>query len=141
MWERSFDARLHSWATLRSQIQTVSLDQALAGINQWWFRSPWTAYYLHWDDIEKWPDPWQLLEDNMFCSVARGLGILYTIVLIDRPDLQSAELLEVGGDNLVVIHGEKYILNWDRDQIVNINLTAKPGRRRISQQQLKKRIQ
>lgn len=66
---------------------------------------------------------------------------MYTIALIDRPDLQTAELIEVGSDNLVVIPGEKYILNWDRDTVVNINLTATPVRRRIGQQQLKQRIQ
>jgi hypothetical protein len=33
-----------------------------------------------------WPDPWQLLSDDVYCEVARGLGILYTITLLDRAD-------------------------------------------------------
>lgn len=141
MWLRTFDERLLDWAELRGRVFDQKLETALTTINRWWFAAPWCAYHLHWDDFESWPDPWQLLEDNVYCPVARGLGIMYTIALIDRPDLQTAELIEVGSDNLVVIPGEKYILNWDRDTVVNINLTATPVRRRISQQQLKQRIQ
>jgi hypothetical protein len=33
-------------------------------------------------------------------------------------------LAEIGSDNLVLVSGKKYILNWDVDEIVNINLEA-----------------
>ena len=141
MWPRKFEARLAQWARLREQAKHESLESALQAINGWWFAAPWCPYHLHWDDQATWPDPWQLLEDNQYCSVARGLGILYTIALVDRPDLQTAELQEVGADNLVVIPGEKYILNWDQDHIVNINLRPSPVRHRLGQQQIKQRIQ
>ena len=136
----NFENKLQSWNRLRQTCFSLPLEQCLQQINQWWFQLPWTAYYLHWDDLPKWPDPWQLLEDNLYCSLARGLGIVYTIAMIDRADLQTACLMEVGGDNLVLIEGEKYILNWDKDQIVNINLTPTKSRRRLDQQQLKQQI-
>lgn len=141
MWARTFDARLASWMELRQTCQDQPLEQALTSINQWWFRTPWTAYHLHWDDFDTWPDPWQLLEDNIFCNLARGLGIMYTVVLIDRPDLQTAKLVETTTDNLVSIDNEKYILNWDRDRIVNINLTLDNPRHSVDQQKLKHQIQ
>lgn len=141
MWPRTFDARLDSWVRLRTHCQTLDTEPCLAAINSWWFQSPWIPYHLHWDDQPSWPDPWQLLEDNLYCGLARGLGILYTIALLDRPDLQKARLIEVDADNLVLIEGEKYILNWDRDEIVNINLTLKKTRHSVDQQQIKQRIQ
>lgn len=141
MWPRTFDARLDSWVRLRTHCQSLALEPCLAAINSWWFQSPWIPYHLHWDDQPSWPDPWQLLEDNLYCGLARGLGILYTIALLDRPDLQKARLIEVDADNLVLIEGEKYILNWDRDEIVNINLTLKKTRHSVDQQQIKQRIQ
>jgi hypothetical protein len=104
----------------------LPVDQALDAINAWWFSSPWTGYHLHWDDQQDWPDPWQLLDDNMFCEVARGLGILYTITLLERADVDSAELvLTKTGHNLVLVDKSKYILNWDKSSIVNINPEAK----------------
>jgi hypothetical protein len=96
------------------------LESALDAINAWWFSAPWQPYYLHWDDQATWPDPWQLLSDNVYCDLARALGILYTITLLDRADMASAELiLTEDGDNLVQIAKEKYILNWKPDTVVN----------------------
>jgi hypothetical protein len=111
---------LESWNQLRDRCQHLSAESALNDINTWWFDTPWSAYYLHWNDQSDWPDPWQLLSDNVYCEVARGLGILYTITLLDRADLGDATLvLTDSGDNLVLVAKSKYILNWDRDTIVN----------------------
>lgn len=140
MWPKTFEDRLASWSALRRQCEGLDALSALSTINDWWFNTPWTAYHLHWDDRETWPDPWQLLDDNIYCGLARGLGILYTITLLDHPDIQDAEMVEVDSDNLVLIGQGKYILNWDRDQIVNINLTPKKSRHSITQQQIKQQI-
>jgi len=122
MWLTNFGDRLAGWNQLRTQCQTDSVDSVLQHINTWWFDVPWRPYYLHWDDQPNWPDPWQLLNDNHYCDVARGLGILYTITLLDRADLGDATLvLTDQGDNLVLVSKSKYILNWDRDTIVNTN--------------------
>ena len=140
MWPRTFDARLASWSQLRSVVANMPIDQCLHAINAWWFDTPWRAYHLHWDDQAIWPDPWQLLDDNLFCGLARGLGMLYTISLLDRPDIQDAELIDTGSDNLVLVHQKKYILNWDRDQLLNINLTPFETRHRLSQEHIKTQI-
>ncbi len=137
MWAHTFPERLTAWAQLRTQAAALPPAQALAAINSWWFQTPWRPYHLHWDDVKTWPDPWQLLDDNVYCGLARGLGIMYTIVLLDRADMQDAEMIEMGSDNLVLFDQGKYILNWDRDQIVNINLSSKKTQHCISQQQIK----
>ena len=136
-WPLTFSSRLESWNNLRDACQTLPVDQALAAINSWWFNAPWKPYYLHWDDLPNWPDPWQLLSDNIYCDLARGLGILYTISLLDRADLTSATLvLTETGDNLVLVAKEKYILNWDRDTIVNTNQEVKI-KKQLTQQAVK----
>ena len=142
MWPRTFEQRLDSWVQLRQQVATVDVETALQHINTWWFQTPWVPYHLHWDDQATWPDPWQLLSDNIYCDIARGLGIMYTISILDRPDIQDAELIEVGSDNLVQVSGGKYILNWDKDEIVNINSKLKPKRSKcqLTQQIIKKQI-
>ena len=140
MWPRDFSERLENWAQLRQQCQTLDSELALIKINQWWFQTPWTAYHLHWDDQQDWPDPWQLLSDNQYCPVARGLGIMYTVAMLDREDLQDARMIEYQSDNLVLVSQEKYILNWDPDQVVNISLGKSKPRRQVSQEQIKQKI-
>ena len=120
MWPLTFASRLERWNLLRDQCQHVPVESALLEINRWWFGSPWRPYYLHWDDQATWPDPWQLLSDDIYCEVARGLGILYTITLLNHADIASADLvLTESGHNLVVVNKTKYILNWERDTVVN----------------------
>lgn len=140
MWHITFEDRLAAWNQLRQSVQHLPSEQALAAINEWWFAVPWRPYHLHWDDKLVWPDPWQLLSDNIFCSLARGLGIMYTITLMDRPDIQDASLVDTGNDNLVLVGGGKYILNWDRDDIVNISLDPFKPKHIMAQNELKQQI-
>jgi hypothetical protein len=126
MWPQTFSERLDSWNRLRESCQNLPIETARATINHWWFKCPWKPYYLHWDDQPNWPDPWQLLSDNVYCEVARGLGILYTITLLERADMAPADLiLTEDGTNLVLVAKEKYILNWEPDSVVNTNQEIK----------------
>ena len=140
MWPKTFAERLESWTQLRQQASTADVETALNTINSWWFQTPWRAYHLHWDDRAVWPDPWQLLSDDLYCPLARGLGILYTITMLDRPDLQDAVLAEFDSDNLVLVAKKKYILNWDSTTVVNINPTGSQTRHSVTQEQIKQQI-
>ena len=136
MWPQTFDARLASWNRLRDHCQNLSLESALAAVNSWWFNAPWQPYYLHWDDQSTWPDPWQLLSDDVYCDLARGLGIAYTISMLDRADMAPVTLiLTEDGSNLVQVANEKYILNWEAEQIVN-TFTKVKIKRRYQQDQI-----
>jgi hypothetical protein len=137
MWPVDFSQRLESWNNLRNLCQTLPLEQSLEAINSWWFAVPWRPYYLHWDDQSNWPDPWQLLSDNHYCDLARALGILYTITLLDRADLGDATMvLTDQGDNLVQVAKSKYILNWDKDTIVN-TIQARNIKKQLTQSAVK----
>ncbi len=136
-WPKEFADRLEAWSELRSQTRTMDCKQALETINAWWHQTPWKPYYLHWDDQPRWPDPWQLLSDDIYCPVAKGLGILYTISMLDRADMVDAELvLTELGDNLVLVQETKYILNWSPDSVVNTFQEVKIVRQ-LAQQQIK----
>lgn len=138
----TFETRLKSWAELRANLVEIDADSVCTAVNTWWFQRPWRPYCLHWDDRLTWPDPWALLEETAFCDLARGLGIMYTIVMLDRADLQDFVLFEEQTHNLVLVQSGKYILNYSADSIVNTCLdTSKCNkRRRITQAELKKQI-
>ena len=138
MWPRTFAERLESWARLREQASAADAETALAAINSWWFHAPWRAYHLHWDDQLLWPDPWQLLSDNIYCDLARGLGILYTITVLDRDDIQDAELIETEQGNLVQVQGGKYILNWGAD--IELNTSLQTSKHHIAQSEIKQQL-
>jgi hypothetical protein len=140
MWHQTFAERLESWTDLRQRAALAEKQTALYMINHWWFGTHWRAYHLHWDDQPTWPDPWQLLSDDIYCPLARGLGILYTIAIIDRADLQDVVLAEHGGDNLVLVDKSKYILNWEADTVVNINLEPQKVRHSATLAQINQQL-
>ena len=138
MWCSTFEQRLAAWDSLRDRVRTQPKSTALAEINSWWHQTPWRAYHLHWDDRADWPDPWQLLSDNIYCDLARGLGILYTITVLDRDDLQDAVLVDSDQGNLVLVEDGKYILNWDQSLGLNINLQQ--NKHHIAQSDVKQQL-
>ena len=76
----------------------------------------------------------------MYCSLARSLGIVYTIIMLERPDLQDAMIIESDSDNLVLLCQEKYILNWDIDTVVNTSPEITKSRRQVSQDTIKQQL-
>jgi hypothetical protein len=138
MWCSTFEQRLAAWNSLRDRVRDQSKSDALTEINSWWQKTPWRAYHLHWDDRQDWPDPWQLLSDNIYCDLARGLGILYTITVLDRDDMQDAELIETEQGNLVQVEGGKYILNWGSD--LGLNTRLQQSKHHIAQSEVKQQL-
>jgi hypothetical protein len=122
MWPTQFERRLAAWNDLRHQSSSQDLPTLLQNINSWWHQTPWCPYHLHWDDRDTWPDPWQLLSDNIYCDLARALGIMYTIVLTERPDLTNSSIIQTESANLVQVDQGKYILNWGREVVLNNSL-------------------
>ncbi len=113
--------RLKSWASLRSQISIIDINDKCVAVDKFWQRTPSINHYLHPDFVKDWPDPWTLLYDNLYCSYARALGIFYSLVMTDT---KTIEIVEAKDDNsnevvLVLVDNAKYVLNYWPDTVVN----------------------
>ena len=115
-----FEDRLIAWNRLRNENSDNNLQSALLAVNNWWQMLPLDMHYLHWDDDKNWPDPWDILADGVFCDLTKCLGIVYTLHLIGRKEINDIVLAQTTeGDNLVLINNGKYILNWAPGEILN----------------------
>ena len=123
MWPADYQARLDQWVHLRRESTGHDLETCLLRVNDWWQQTPWRPYYLHWDDHQSWPNPWDLLADNTYCDLARALGIVYTLLLIDHEKVDEIALAETDESNLVLVNDGKYILNWAPGEMLNIHST------------------
>lgn len=120
MWPQTFEERLVEWKNLRTQAQDLPADKALLAINQWWWTTPQVNHYIHWDDWRVWPGPWDLLADNIYCDLARALGIMYTVMMVPQFNLSEVQLIRTDDGNLVLVDDGKYTLNYYPSDIVNI---------------------
>lgn len=122
MWSNSFEERLAGWNQLRSTASELPLEEALLVVNNWWMQVPLVNHHLHWHDVPNWPDPWDLLADDLFCELARALGIVYTLHMIERNDVTDVSLAycQESNDNLVLVNQGKYVLNLAHGELLNI---------------------
>jgi hypothetical protein len=120
-----YETRLRSWVDLRNKLLRLPINQQAVEIDRFWQRVPTQHHYLHTDFIKDWPNPWQLLSDNTYCNYARGLGMIYTLLLLGNKDI---DLVDAKDDNsnevvLVLVDDAKYVLNYWPDTVVNNHIT------------------
>ena len=123
MWKTTYQERLADWYNLRQAASVVNLEDQIKLINNWWFRAPIVNRVITWDDPANWPTPWDLLVNNGYCDLARALGIVYTLMLLDNKLYTDLEIIKTDRDNLVQVDLGKYILNWAPDEVLNISST------------------
>lgn len=116
-----YETRLRAWATLREKIPQLPIDQRCVEIDNFWQRVPLMTHYLHTDYINDWPDPWQLISDNLYCYYGRALGMIYTLILSDTKNIELVEAIDDNSNEvvLVLVDNAKYVLNYWPDTVVN----------------------
>lgn len=134
--------RLKLWAELRNECENQSIETQCIQVDAFWQQCPLVNHYLHPDDIANWPDPWDLLNDNIYCYYARALGIIHTLLLLGIKDIDLVEAIDYN-DNavvLVLVDCAKYVMNYWPNMVINTDLTTINVKKRIDIASLVKKI-
>ena len=123
-FQSSYDNRLQSWYNLRNQIKSLDLSQQCVEIDKWWQQTPLINHYLHPSDLPNWPGPWELLVENTYCTLARGLGMCYTLLLMNITDIEYvlAKDIDDNDTSLVLVDNAKYLLNYWPNTVISNKL-------------------
>jgi hypothetical protein len=140
IWNVTFEQRLSMWRGLRDSVQDLDLPASLLTINDWWWNLPMVNHSLSWQDPLSWPDPWDLINLDGFCGLARALGMLYTVRMLPRSDIHDLVIVQVADDNLVHVNQAKYIMNWCPGDIVNIRSQKNTVRRTLDSNLLQQKL-
>ena len=124
MWPPTYQERLADWVRLRQAAAALEQPEQLMLINDWWFRAPIVNHLILWQNVRSWPTPWHLLNNNGYCELARALGIVYTIMLVEN--YTDLKIIQTTQDNLVQVDHGKYILNWAPGEMLNTHSTPIP---------------
>ena len=132
MWNLNSEQRLSEWKKFRGEISDMSLEDAIQATTHLWSYAPFVGYYLDPTNPTEWPDPWQLLDENYYCDIAKSLGMLYTLALSSHGKDVELELRLVKDrdkncTNLVYINQGKYVINYWHDEIVNNTQVEEDG--------------
>lgn len=141
IFQASYYNRLQSWYNLRNQITIFDLGQQIIKIDEWWQKAPLINHYLHPSDLPNWPDPWELLVENTYCTLARGLGMCYTLLLMGITNIEFVLATDIqGNDTSLVIVLDTYILNYWPNTVQTNKTTDFTLSTRISIDSLKEKI-
>jgi hypothetical protein len=137
IFQLPYESRLKAWHDLKEEVKDLSLLEKSIKIDSFWQKAPVVNHYLHTFDIANWPNPWELLVENQYCSVARALGICYTFYMIGIKDFELVEAKDNMGNELpLVLVEKKYVLNYWPNTVTTNNISDFTLNRAISISQL-----
>lgn len=117
------DHRIVSWRNWRESLNSLPKEEILQQVAETWSHVPIVMHLLSPDQIDTWPNPWQLITDNYYCDIAINLGIFYSLALIENVKFDDL-CIEIYQDqngwiNLSSVEQGKYVLNYSHGKIVN----------------------
>lgn len=124
MWfEQPVDDRIIAWRSWRNNLENLSVSDIVNHVAETWARVPTVLHYLSPDQPDEWPNPWQLITDNVYCELGICLGMYYTLALIESPKLNDLTVqiyrTPDGWLNLSSVDQGKYVLNYNHGTVVN----------------------
>ena len=123
IFQTNYEARLRSWYELRQKLQTADIQTKCVEIDRFWQYAPLVNHHLHPFDVENWPGPWELISENTYCEVARGLGMIYTLLLLGVTDIDFCVATNDNSEEvvLVLVDHAKYVMNYWPEMVLNIS--------------------
>jgi len=124
VFQLNYEARLKSWYDLRKSLENSDIKTVCLAIDKWWQYAPLLNHHLHPDDIDNWPGPWELLVENNYCQISRGLGMVYTLQLVGIKSIDFSLAIDDNSEEcaLVMVDNAKYILNYYPNTVISNSL-------------------
>jgi len=113
IFQLEYETRLQGWHDLKEDIKLLDLKTKCIKIDKWWQNAPTVNHYLHLKDTQNWPDPWELLVENLYRNVAKALGMCYTLNMTGERNFKMVTATDqMGNDVVLVLVDNIYVLNY-----------------------------
>jgi hypothetical protein len=119
---KRFEDRLAAWRDIRDQLN-FDIDPIQTAID-FWNVIPKSVRNIDPYDSTTWPDPWQMIEENVYCEYTTTLAIGYTLMLTEKFKDWRYEI-QVGIDKeqsklyYILIAGDR-VIGLDQEKSVHI---------------------
>lgn len=90
MFNKPFYDRLRQWRNLRHSVEIS--ETPFEDVLNFWSQAPISRPCTDPYDSEHWPDPWELIHQNIYCEFLQILAICYTLQLTERFSLSEFEI-------------------------------------------------
>lgn len=90
MFNKKFEQRMFIWKSFRDTLEDS--DTPIEDTINFWDNAPITSIAADPWNKEKWPSPWEIIQENIFCPFVKILAICYTLQLTDKFSCATFEI-------------------------------------------------
>jgi len=121
-WNNSTpEERIAKWRELREHISTLSEEEQINSIAEFFARVPIGARCIDFYTPDSWPTPWELLYHKLFCASTISLLIYHTLCIALGEKRVSIVLVDSGDDRfLVPLVDKQRVFNFELGKVNNI---------------------
>ena len=121
-WNNSTpEERIAKWRDLREHISTLSEEEQINSIAEFFARVPIGARCVDFYTPDSWPTPWELLYHKLFCASTISLLIYHTLCVALGEERVSIVLVDTGDDRfLVPLVDKQRVFNFELGKVNNI---------------------
>lgn len=127
------DERLRDWKDFRKEVACIdNIEEQLLIVQEYWNKQPFILRYIDIDRPQNWPRPWKMVYNGDYCISAKVYLMEQTLLLADEKRYRPENLRLAYVDNklisdafMILIYDNKYVLNYQYDQIVNFDSVKK----------------
>jgi len=142
IFQTNYESRLRHWYELRQKLQNTDIETKCVEIDKFWQSVPLVNHHLHPYDMDNWPNPWELIAENTYCTLAKGLGMIYTLLLLGINDIDFCLATDDNSEDvsIVLVDNAKYVMNYWPEMVLNIKSTDFEITKRLDIDTIKKKI-
>lgn len=119
MFNKSYEERLILWSRFRDSIEDS--ENPLEDLIDFYSSAPSVSIHTDPYDRTRWPNPWELLEENQYCEFCRVLAYCYSLQLTERFKQSAFEIhiITTPEQTRYVLYVDDWILGYEEDTIVH----------------------
>jgi hypothetical protein len=119
-----YEDRLASWQEFRESLETV--DNPLQSVLDYYDQAPRVSINTDPWDNATWPDPWELIHENQYCTFCTVLGMCYSLQLTERFNGSNFEI-HIGIDRkksrtVFLLMIDDIVIGWNEGLVNKLEL-------------------
>ena len=123
MFDKNYESRLVLWHEFREYIETS--QNPIQDAIEFYRTAPLVSIQTDPYDRSTWPDPWEILRENLYCDFVKLLAICYTLQLTERFNGTECEIHivrdDANSDTLFLLFIGDICVGYDYDKTVPVS--------------------
>jgi len=121
VFNKSYQERLAEWREFRSRLETA--ESPIHDTVEFFLLAPTVAIQNDPYNQQSWPDPWEMINENLYCEFTKLLAVCYTLQLTERFSDSDFEI-HIAVDKQ---KSETFYLLYINDTVVGYDIEPMPS--------------